>query len=77
MQDYSYLNTSTFQLDGFVDCCGSPDKSRLPLIWNEHKESLLAMMDAVTKGITGTLHTFFRKVPNKVSWICFGLNACP
>ncbi|XP_021913626.1 carboxypeptidase D-like isoform X2 [Zootermopsis nevadensis] len=53
MIDYSYVNTSTFQLDVFVDCCGSPEKSRLPTLWNEHKESLLAMMDAVTKGITG------------------------
>ena len=53
LQDYSYLNTSTFQLDVFIDCCGTPDQSLLPKIWNTNKESLLAMMDAVHKGITG------------------------
>ncbi|KAJ4445265.1 hypothetical protein ANN_07066, partial [Periplaneta americana] len=53
MIDYSYLNTSTFQLDVFVDCCGSPDKSRLPTIWNQHRQSLMAMIEMVTKGITG------------------------
>jgi hypothetical protein len=49
------MNTSTFQLDVFVDCCGFPDKSHLPALWNEHKESILAIMDAVTKGITGSV----------------------
>ncbi|KAJ9576207.1 hypothetical protein L9F63_006940 [Diploptera punctata] len=53
MIDYSYLNTSTFQLDIFIDCCGSPDKSLLPTVWNQNKESLLAMMDAVHNGLTG------------------------
>lgn len=55
LQDYSYLKTNTFQLDVFVDCCGSPHTSRLPALWNEHQESLLAMMDAVTMGISGTV----------------------
>lgn len=53
MIDYSYLKTNTFQLDVFVDCCGSPHTSRLPTLWNDHQESLLAMMDAVTMGISG------------------------
>ncbi|PSN43472.1 hypothetical protein C0J52_03215 [Blattella germanica] len=51
--DYSYLNTSTFQLDVFVDCCGSPDKSLLPSIWNQNKESLLIMLNAALRGISG------------------------
>ncbi|XP_015114508.1 carboxypeptidase D [Diachasma alloeum] len=48
--DYAYLNTSTLMLDVYVTCCNSDHPVD---VWEYNKNSLLAVMGAVDKGVTG------------------------
>ncbi|XP_063989160.1 carboxypeptidase D isoform X2 [Diachasmimorpha longicaudata] len=50
LMDYAYLNTSTLMLDVYVTCCNSDHESD---VWELNKNSLLAVMEAVDKGVTG------------------------
>nr|CAD7444816.1 unnamed protein product [Timema bartmani] len=51
MMDYSYLNTSTFQLDVYVSCERTPLRSHLPSVWIEHKKSLMSVLNWIDMGI--------------------------
>ncbi|CAG2058637.1 unnamed protein product [Timema podura] len=53
MMDYSYLNTSTFQLDIYVSCERTPLRSHLPSVWIEHKKSLMSVLNWIDMGIKG------------------------
>nr|CAD7404398.1 unnamed protein product [Timema cristinae] len=55
LQDYSYLNTSTFQLDIYVSCERTPLRSHLPSVWIEHKKSLMSVLNWIDMGIKGML----------------------
>ncbi|XP_011313662.1 carboxypeptidase D-like [Fopius arisanus] len=48
--DYAYLNTSTLMLDVYVTCCNT---DHVMDVWEANKNSLLAIMGAVDKGVTG------------------------
>lgn len=50
LMDYIYLNTSTLMLDVYVSCCNTDHSLD---IWQENKDSLLAIIGEINKGITG------------------------
>lgn len=52
--DHLYLNTSTLGVDVYVGCCNKDDDM---LAWNKHKDSLLSMINEVSKSVSGTVVT--------------------
>lgn len=54
LMDYLYLNTSTLMLDVYVTCCNIDHSTDL---WEENKNSLLATIEAINKGVTGYVLT--------------------
>ncbi|XP_046386124.1 carboxypeptidase D [Ischnura elegans] len=51
--DYAYYMTNTLPIEVFVDCCVLPEKSRLSEIWEENKQSLVAMINDSWRGLHG------------------------
>ncbi|XP_014480022.1 PREDICTED: carboxypeptidase D-like [Dinoponera quadriceps] len=48
--DYAYFNTSTLMMDVYVACCTTDDSIA---IWEENKDSLLACIEEISKGVKG------------------------
>uniref|UniRef100_H2VEQ9 Adipocyte enhancer-binding protein 1 n=1 Tax=Takifugu rubripes TaxID=31033 RepID=H2VEQ9_TAKRU len=55
MNDFSYLHTNCFELSIFLGCDKFPHESELPLEWENNKESLLAFIEQVHRGIKGVV----------------------
>ncbi|CAD6227310.1 GSCOCG00006098001-RA-CDS [Cotesia congregata] len=50
LMDYVYLKTSTLMLDVYVTCCNNDHPTNT---WVDHKNSLVGIIRAVEKGVTG------------------------
>ncbi|XP_043495916.1 carboxypeptidase D-like isoform X1 [Polistes fuscatus] len=48
--DYIYLNTSTLIMDVYIGCCNTDDSMS---VWQDNKDSLLAMIKEISKGVQG------------------------
>lgn len=50
LMDYAYFNTSTLMMDVYVTCCTTDDSF---VVWQENKDSLLACIEEISKGVKG------------------------
>ncbi|XP_053507555.1 probable carboxypeptidase X1 isoform X6 [Ictalurus furcatus] len=55
MNDFSYLHTNCFEVTVELSCDKFPHASELPLEWENNRESLLAYMEQVHRGIKGII----------------------
>uniref|UniRef100_A0A3Q3WTM8 Peptidase M14 domain-containing protein n=1 Tax=Mola mola TaxID=94237 RepID=A0A3Q3WTM8_MOLML len=55
MNDFSYLHTNCFELSIFLGCDKFPHVSELPQEWENNRESLLAFIEQVHRGIKGVV----------------------
>ncbi|KAK6642191.1 hypothetical protein RUM44_013914 [Polyplax serrata] len=53
MQDYNYLNSNCFELTIEVGCYKYPNHTELHKYWSDNRESLLAYMEEINRGIHG------------------------
>ena len=47
MLDYHYAHGKSFHFAIFTGCCKSPSPKELPILWKEHKNSLLKFITKV------------------------------
>ncbi|XP_031840288.1 carboxypeptidase D svr [Nomia melanderi] len=52
--DYLYLNTSTLMVDAYITCCDTDGSKN---VWEDNKNSLLAMIDKLNNGVKGYVLT--------------------
>lgn len=50
LMDYAYLETSTLMMDVYVTCCTTDNSIA---VWQENKDSLLACIEEMSKGVKG------------------------
>lgn len=50
LMDYAYFNTSTLMVDVYVTCCTTDNSV---VVWQENKDSLLACIEEISKGVKG------------------------
>nr|XP_019948441.1 PREDICTED: probable carboxypeptidase X1 [Paralichthys olivaceus] len=55
MNDFSYLHTNCFEVTVELSCDKFPHASELPIEWENNRESLLAYMEQVHRGIKGVI----------------------
>ncbi|KAK3521319.1 hypothetical protein QTP70_003158 [Hemibagrus guttatus] len=55
MNDFSYLHTNCFEISIFLGCDKFPHESALSLEWENNRESLLAFIEQVHRGIKGVV----------------------
>ena len=65
MEDFNYIHSSCFEITMELSCCKYPKATELTKEWNLNKESLLAFMEAVHSGVSGTLIDSTSKKPIK------------
>ncbi|OWF53104.1 carboxypeptidase D-like isoform X2 [Mizuhopecten yessoensis] len=53
MQDYNYLYSNCFEITIELSCCKYPYEKELEKEWTNNKESLMAYMEEVHKGVKG------------------------
>ena len=53
MQDYNYVETNCFEITIEQGCYKFPPASKLPKIWSENRDALLAFIEEVHKGVKG------------------------
>ncbi|KAL1428592.1 hypothetical protein MTO96_002954 [Rhipicephalus appendiculatus] len=53
MQDYNYIWGDCLEVTFEISCCKFPHRRELPRFWNENKQSLLAYLGEVHKGVRG------------------------
>ncbi|KAH8039923.1 hypothetical protein HPB51_009179 [Rhipicephalus microplus] len=53
MQDYNYIWGDCMEVTFSISCCKFPHRRELPRFWDENKQSLLAFLGEVHKGVRG------------------------
>ena len=53
MEDYNYVHSNCFEITVELSCCKFPPAQQLPAEWLNNRDSLLAYMQAVHRGVKG------------------------
>ncbi|XP_054153380.1 carboxypeptidase M-like [Oppia nitens] len=55
MQDYNYIYAGCMEITVELSCCKYPRASALPNYWNDNRQSLIAYLQQVHKGVKGLI----------------------
>ncbi|XP_013784896.1 carboxypeptidase D-like [Limulus polyphemus] len=67
LMDFIYDHGYGYDLGIYVDCCASPQESKLYDIWKDHRPALLEMLRLVHKGVKGYVRSHYNDpIPNAV-----------